>query len=104
MFEWDAINKVAALVTDGVDDADASTIADAIRLVARVRSCLDAFEIRLANRAEELNADGKCEPASSMLARNGRTSQKAGRRTAARAKAAAQAPAVQDALAAGEIT
>ena len=104
MFDEALVGVYRDLLHLEVGARDATELGAVVRNIARIRASLDAVEVRVANRAEDLNADGKCEPASSMLARNGRTSQKAGRRTAARAKAAAQAPAVQDALAAGEIT
>ncbi|MFZ4809852.1 MAG: hypothetical protein ACOYL9_00770 [Ilumatobacteraceae bacterium] len=104
MFDSIVLERLSAVAAGGLGHADSTLLAEAVGLVAKVRCSLDAFEIEIANRTAVLHAAGKSEAPDSMLARNGRTSVRNGRKVARRAAATARTPKVRDALAKGDVT
>ena len=82
---------------------DRDQLAVLVRLIGRARAWLDALEIGVAARAEQLAAGGACEPAATLLAGEGRRSTRSAETAARRASVCSRLPAVAGALAEGRI-
>lgn len=78
-------------------------IAGLLTDVRRARSCLDAIEMLASRRLRELASTGRSEPAESLIANAGGHSGRDSRSITERDEVCAEVPALQDALAGGEI-
>jgi len=83
---------------------DRDRLAALVRLIGDARACIDAFEIRVATRADELASNVACESAASLFAGDGRRSARQAETAARRATVCAQLPALVLALTEGRIS
>jgi hypothetical protein len=90
---------MAELTALDVPTADRAGLEAALGSVGRLRCWLDAFELRVARRLEEVVSFPE-----KVIADAGRAELRAGDRVVQRAKTAEQAPAFEAALAAGQVT
>jgi len=100
----DVLGALGTVIDADLSAVDRDRLAALVRLTSESRACIDAFEMRLAARADELAAFGACESAASLFAREGRRSTGRAESAARRATVCAQLPALERALAEGRIT
>jgi hypothetical protein len=86
------------------DEMTRDEIAGLLVDVRRARSCLDAIEMRASRRMRELASIGQAEPAESMIAKAGGHSGRDAQSITERDELCEEMPAVEDALADGDIT
>ncbi len=79
-------------------------IAAVLNHVRKARACLDAIEVQASRRIRELAASGRAEPAESMIGNAGGHSGRGAEAVTARDELCEEMPAVEDALAEGDIT
>ena len=104
MYDTGVVALVGELADTDPATCDRSGLASLVTASQRVRSWLDAFDVRVAVHAARLAAEGSCEPASLLLAGGGRRSAREADAAARRATVCAQLPEVHDALAAGQMS
>jgi len=104
MFEIRVVGEVQHLASSDPAACDASGLAALVAVSQRVRGWLDAYDTRIALRAAELAAAGRCAAAADVLAGGGRRSSRDANAAARRAGVCDQLPEVHDALAAGDVS
>ena len=104
MGQPDVLATIHTLIDADPSVCNRDRLAELVRLIGGARAWLDAFEIRVGARADELATDGSCEAAATMLAGDGLRSARAAETAARRAKVCAQLPALELALAEGRIS
>jgi hypothetical protein len=101
----DSTDAAWAAARAGVpDDMSRDELVGLLGNVRVARSWLDAAELRAARRVRELQSVGQAEPADSMIANTGGRSGREARSITDRDELCEEMPAVEDALADGEIT
>ncbi|MGH9271429.1 MAG: hypothetical protein ACRDZ2_09155, partial [Ilumatobacteraceae bacterium] len=104
MFESRVVEAVRDLVSADVASCDSPQLAALVATSGRVRSWLDAYDVRLAQRAADLAATGAGSSPSDVLAGGGRRSGRDAAQTARRADTCALLPDVHAALTSGTVS
>ncbi len=100
----DVLATVSTLIDFDPAVCDRDQLAVLVRLMGATRAWFDAFEVRVAARADELAPQGACESAATLLGGDGRRSARQAETAARRAKVCAQLPALEQALAEGRVS
>lgn len=94
----------AAVCAVELDAMDRDAVAVVLGEVRRLRSCLDAVEVRAARRLRQLAAEGRSEPVESVLGNAGGRTGREARDVTGRDELCDETPALDDALGAGSIS
>jgi hypothetical protein len=97
-------DAMEALLASEPEVADRDELAACVQTVRELRSYLSAYELRCTRRGRELAAEGRAEPASSLLGNEGQLSSRDAEQAAERERAATSAPSFEDALAEGTLS
>ena len=95
---------VESLTAADPDVADRDQIVSILRDTGRLRAWLDALEVRCARRSRALAAEGRAEPAVTLIGADGRRSAKEARGVADREATCDQLPAFEASLESGEVS
>ncbi|MGH9271637.1 MAG: hypothetical protein ACRDZ2_10230, partial [Ilumatobacteraceae bacterium] len=104
MFESRVVEAVHDLVSADPARCDSTALAALVATSGRVRAWLDAYDVRLAQRAADLAATGTGSSPSNVLAGGGHRSGRDAAQAARRADTCALLPDVHAALAAGQVS
>ena len=97
-------DAVEALIASEPEVADRDELAGCVQLVRELRGFLSAYEVRCTRRGRELAAEGRAEPAASLLGNAGQLSNRDAEQATERERAASAAPSFEDALAEGTLS
>jgi hypothetical protein len=104
MFDTDLAAVAAELADADPMACDRGQLTALVRRSNRMRAWLDAFDARIALRADQLSAQGQSESAATVLTGDGRRSSRDAEAATQRAGVCASMPAFHDALAAGAVS
>ncbi|MDQ3738127.1 MAG: HNH endonuclease [Actinomycetota bacterium] len=99
-----AVEAMSELAATDVSGCDRDELHRVVMLGRRVRSFLDTVDVQVARRSDQLCDQGHGDPAPIVLGDGGRRSAREARAAAKRAKVCDQLPALEAALADGEVT
>jgi hypothetical protein len=97
-------DAMEALLASNPEVVDRDELAEQVRAVREVRNWLDAYELRCTRRGRELAAEGRAEPAESLLTNHGGRSSKEAATATERERVAGQAASFEEALGDAEIS
>jgi hypothetical protein len=100
----DVAAVVAVLMAVDVAGCDRDGLGRVVGWSQQLRGFVDGIDVRVARRARELEAEGRCEAPADVLARNGRRSRKDTKAAAERSSLCDRLASFEPALAAGSVS
>lgn len=104
MESTDVRSAIDRLIEADIDNADRDRLADTMATWSELRGWFDSVELKCVRRSRRLAESGRCEPAESMLSRQGNRSGKEAKTVTDRETVGEQMSGFEDALGDGEVS